>query len=194
MKNNIIKLSFSVFFLAMMSNIWADVTIAGINVPDKAQVAGKTLVLNGAGIRTKLFHKVYVMGLYVPADKKSQSPNDLVVVDGPRLIVITMVRNVDAKTFIEALKDGLEDNNSKDTLATLKPQIDQLEKYMLQAGQAKIGNVIKLEYNPAVGTNIYMNSKKLGTIDGGTDFYSALLKIWLGKESVDGDLKISLEG
>ena len=40
--------------------------VSGINVDDKATVGGQELVLNGAGMRTRLFIKVYVAALYVP--------------------------------------------------------------------------------------------------------------------------------
>lgn len=181
------------FFLIAICNVWADtVKVGTTSFSTTATVANKPLVLNGAGMRVKLFHKVYTLGLYVPT--KSNSPADLIQMAGPKLLLIQMVRDVDAKTFVKALQEGLEDNNSRDTLDTLKPQIDQLEKLMVQTGTAKIGDVIKFEFNPSVGTQIIMNGKKLGLIGGGSDFYNAMLKIWLGKESVDGDLKISLLG
>jgi len=39
--------------------------VAGVNVPDTVTDAGKTLKLNGAGLRKKAIFKVYVAGLYV---------------------------------------------------------------------------------------------------------------------------------
>ena len=41
-------------------------TLAGVTLPDTAQVAGKDLVLNGLGLRKKFVIKVYVGGLYLP--------------------------------------------------------------------------------------------------------------------------------
>lgn len=46
--------------------------VGGVKLVDKASVGGQDLVLNGAGIRTRAFFKVYVAGLYVPA--KSADP------------------------------------------------------------------------------------------------------------------------
>ena len=37
--------------------------VKGIKVDETAQVGGSALVLNGAGVRTKLMFKVYVAGL-----------------------------------------------------------------------------------------------------------------------------------
>ena len=39
--------------------------VAGVQVPDTATDGGKTLKLNGAGLRKKAIFKVYVAGLYV---------------------------------------------------------------------------------------------------------------------------------
>ena len=46
-------------------------TLAGVTLPDKADVDGKSLVLNGMGLRKKLVIKVYVGGLYLPQKEKS---------------------------------------------------------------------------------------------------------------------------
>lgn len=187
---------FAVFLLVNFSNIWADnsgITVKGIVFNPSTTVGGKTLVLNGAGKRVKFFHDVYAMGLYVT--KKSNSPNDLIQMSGPKLIEIHMLRDVDADTFTKALQEGLEDNNSRNILNGLNMQIGQLVDLMKQTKQANKGDTIKLEFDPATGTQIYKNGNKLGSpIGAGADFYSALLKVWLGRHSVDGDLKISLEG
>ena len=39
--------------------------VAGVTLPDTVSVEGKTLKLNGAGLRTKVVFKVYVAGLYL---------------------------------------------------------------------------------------------------------------------------------
>ncbi|HRI17581.1 MAG TPA: chalcone isomerase family protein, partial [Burkholderiaceae bacterium] len=41
--------------------------VGGMKLDDKTTVGGQELVLNGAGIRTKLMFKVYVGALYLPA-------------------------------------------------------------------------------------------------------------------------------
>ena len=156
-------------------------------------MAGKPLVLNGAGLRTKFLVKVYALGLYVP--QKSNSASQLLTVNGPELVEIHMLRKVDAKTFVEALHEGLEANNSKDTLAKLQPQVNQLDSLMKSVGTANDGDVIKFEYVPASGTQLYVNGSKLGSaIGGGSDFYTAILKIWFGNSPVDKDLKTAVVG
>jgi hypothetical protein len=196
MKRNIAKLFLSMLLMFAISNIWADDTnikVAGTSYSAASTVANSKLTLNGVGIRTKFFVKVYALGLYVP--KASSSADDLIQMAGPKLVEIHMLRDVDAKTFVEALQEGLNDNNSKDTLATIKPQIDQLEQLMVKTKQVKVGDVLRLEFNPASGTQVILNGSKLGnTLGGGANFYTALLKVWLGKTPVDSDLKLSIMG
>lgn len=169
------------------------VEVAGTKFSSNTTVAGKPLVLNGAGLRTKFLVKVYALGLYVP--QKSNSASQLLTVNGPELVEIHMLRKVDAKTFVEALHEGLEANNSKDTLAKLQPQVNQLDSLMKSVGTANDGDVIKFEYVPASGTQLYVNGSKLGfAIGGGSDFYTAILKIWFGNSPVDKDLKTAVVG
>ncbi|MFN8770391.1 MAG: chalcone isomerase family protein [Neisseriaceae bacterium] len=178
------------------SNTWANnhtVQVATTNYTKITKVANSQLTLNGAGIRTKLFVKVYTLGLYVP--KKSNSAEDLIAMIGPKLVEIHMLREVTAKKFIDALKDGLEDNNSEKVLDKLEPQIETLENLMHKIGKVKEGDIIKLEFNPASGTQLIVNENKIDKpIAGGAEFYNALLNIWLGDDPVDSSLKKSLLG
>ena len=45
--------------------------VAGVKLADKVQVGNETLQLNGAGLRTKWFFKVYVSALYLPQKQTS---------------------------------------------------------------------------------------------------------------------------
>jgi|SRR6185437_3288761 len=198
MKKNIVKIFLSILLIAAISCVWADGTdikVANINYPGTVKIGKDKLILNGAGIRTKFFVKVYALGLYVP--KKGNSTNELLSMAGPKLVEIHMLRDVDAKDFIEALQEGLDNNNSDDILAKLKVQIGQLETLMNQARQANIGDTITFEFKPASKstlTAITRGGKTLmkTTIGGGADFYNAILNIWIGKDPVDRGLKIDI--
>ncbi|MCE3268429.1 MAG: hypothetical protein K0R49_681 [Burkholderiales bacterium] len=192
MEKNIIKIWLSIFLILVTGSIWAiKVNSNGVsNFPPTIQVAGQSLILNGSGIRKKLFFKVYELGLYVP--KKDNDPNRILKMSGPKLVEIHMLRTVDAKTFVDALHDGLNDNNSVSTLKTLKVQMAKLESLMNQGEKAKKGDIIKFEFNPASGTLLSINGNKLGVIDDGAGFYNAILNIWLGPDPVDKGLKIDI--
>jgi hypothetical protein len=63
--------------------------VAGVKVPDSIQIDGKTLALNGAGLRTKSFLKVkvYVGALYVT--QRSTDAAAIVAQDAPKAIRMT---------------------------------------------------------------------------------------------------------
>lgn len=164
----------------------------GVKLEPAAQVGGAALQLNGAGVRTRAIFKVYVAGLYVP--QKANSAAALLAQKGARRVAITMLRNVDADTFASALIEGLQKNHSEAQLAGFKAQIDALNANLKAAGEAKKGDVIHLEYAPDAGTRVVVNGKPQGAAIAGEDFYTAVLRIWLGDKPADGDLKKGMVG
>ena len=178
-------------FAAMGASAQA-VEVEGVKLDPTAQVGGAALQLNGAGVRTRAIFKVYVAGLYVP--QKANSAAALLAQKGPSRVTITMLRNVDADTFSGALSEGLQKNLSEAQFAGFKAQIDTLNANFKAAGEAKKGDVILLEFAPDTGTRVVVNGKLQGNAIPGEDFYTAVLRIWLGEKPVDGDLKKGLVG
>jgi len=178
-------------FAAMGASAQA-VEVEGVKLDPAAQVGGASLLLNGAGVRTRAIFKVYVAGLYVP--QKANSAAALLTQKGPRRVAITMLRNVDADTFSGALTEGLQKNHTEAQFTGFKAQIDALNANFKAAGEAKKGDVIHLEFVPDTGTRVVVNGKAQGSAIPGEDFYAALLRIWLGDKPVDGDLKKGLVG
>ncbi|HEY6134220.1 MAG TPA: chalcone isomerase family protein [Rubrivivax sp.] len=166
--------------------------IEGVKLEPTAQVGGAALQLNGAGVRTRAIFKVYVAGLYVP--QKTSDTAALLAQKGPRRIAITMLRNVDADTFAGALTDGLRNNNSEAQLAGFKSQIDALNANLKAAGEAKKGDVIHLDFVPGAGTRVTVNGQPRGSVIPGDDFFTAVLRIWIGDKPADGDLKKGMLG
>ncbi len=166
--------------------------LEGVKLAPTVQVAAAPLLLNGAGLRTRAFFKVYVAALYTP--QKATDAAALLAQKGPRRVVISMLRNVDADTFAGALNDGLRDNHTEAQVAALKPQIDALMATLKQAGEAKKGDVIHFDFDPATGTQVSINGQAKGAAIAGADFYTAVLRIWLGDKPADGGLKKGLLG
>src|SRR5215472_15511440 len=100
--------------------------VAGVKLDDSMTVSGTQLVLNGAGIRTKLGAKVYVAGLYLPA--KSADADSIINGTGPRKMKLVMKRGVGADTMWGAFREGIEANSSKDELKALEPKLLRMEK------------------------------------------------------------------
>lgn len=168
------------------------VELEGVKFESAAQVGAATLQLNGVGVRTRAIFKVYVAGLYVP--QKAGDAATLLAQKGARRIVISMLRNVDAETFAGALNDGLRNNHSEAQLAAMKTSIDALNANLKTAGEARKGDVIHFEFVPEAGTRVTINGQVRGSVIPGEDFFTAVLRIWLGDKPVDGSLKKGLLG
>lgn len=183
-----------VFLLIGLSAIsaWA-VEVAGVKVEEKSRIAeaGPELLLNGAGIRTKVFFKVYVGALYL-TEKKTDAK--AVLTDpGPKRVAMHMLRDLSAQDLVSALNDGLNANHTEAELAPLSARIRDFTAIMTADKEIKTGEVIFLDYLPGTGTRMTVNSAVKGTIPG-DDFYRALLKIWLGDKPVDASLKKAMLG
>jgi len=163
--------------------------VGGVKLDDKTSVGGQDLVLNGAGIRTRAIFKVYVGSLYLPA----KSP-DLagVLAKGPRRVQMNLLRTVSGEDLVNALVDGLKDNNTPQELAAVKAQTDEMVAIMKGFGDVKEGNVVTLDFVDGA-TKIGFNGAAKGSI-AGEPFNRALMKIWLGDKPVQADLKKAMLG
>ena len=189
MKRMILVLS-----LALMSNGAGAAEVAGVKLDDKLRLtpAGPELVLNGAGIRTRFFFKVYVGALYV--SEKKASAADVLALAGPKRVAMHMLRELTAQQLTEALAEGMSNNATDAEQATLKGRIDELVTVMNGLGEAKTGDAIALDFLPGAGTRVVVNGKPRGRPIQGEDFYRALLRIWLGENPADDDLKKGMLG
>ena len=163
--------------------------VGGVKLDDKVAVGGQQLVLNGAGVRTRVMFKVYVASLYLPA-----KASDLggVLAKAPRRIQMNLLRTLAPDQLVDALNEGLKENNSEAELAAIKAQADQLMTIMRSFGEAKEGNVVTLDFVDGA-TVVGFNGTPRGTIPGDA-FNKALTRIWLGDKPVQADLKKALLG
>src|ERR1700736_4562188 len=82
------------------------VEVAGVKVPDTVTVEGKTLKLNGAGLRTKVVFKVYVAGLYL--ENPSKDPAAIISSDQVKAIRLSIQRSLKGSQVSEAIEEGFE--------------------------------------------------------------------------------------
>lgn len=164
--------------------------VAGIRVDDSVRVGGSELVLNGAGLRSKLFVKVYIGALYAP--QRSAVPAALIESNAPRRMNLRLLRDVGADSFHAALDEGLKNNTSPEELAAIQPQAGQFAALMNGIGKLKEGDTIALDFS-ADGVVVGVNGETRGKV-GGAGFARALLKVWLGDKPADASLKKALLG
>ena len=166
--------------------------VAGVKLEDKDRIANTEIILNGAGLRKRAFFQVYAIGLYLP--EKTAAAAGAIGAAGAKRIAIHMLRNVDAETFTGALADGIRDNHAEAEAKSFEPRVKQLGAIMAEIKEAKAGMRITLDWFPASGTLVTVNGKPAGNPIPGEDFYRALLRIWLGENPVQADLKKALLG
>jgi hypothetical protein len=160
--------------------------LQGVKVPDTLAVEGKTLQLNGQGLRVKIVFKVYVASLYL--EHTSKNAADIIKADEVRRVEMHMLRDLDKKAIVEAIEDGFK-KNSADAMPALK---ERLAKFTEKITDVKNGATLVIQYVPGKGTLI--EGGKDAYVAEGKDFADALFSVWLGAKPVDDDLKKGMLG
>jgi long-chain acyl-CoA synthetase len=146
-------------------------------------------VLDGAGVRSKLVLKLYVVALYVRRPAKSV---EQVFAAAPRRVQMTLLHTVPSSEIIDALLDTMADNSSAAELAVVKPQTDRLVALIRPFREVKKGDVVTLDFVNGA-TDLGWNGRFRGRIHGEA-FNRALTRIWLEPKPVQVDLKQKLLG
>jgi hypothetical protein len=163
-------------------------TVAGVNVPDKVDAEGTPLVLNGAGLRSKLIIKVYVGALYLPA--KESNAAKILAADTARETRFFFLRGVSKSQMCDAWSEGLELNTPNAT-AQVSKDFNTLCTWMEDIPE---GKQMSLTYVPGKGTTLTVNGKVKGTI-GGKPTSDAILATWIGADPAPGaDFKKAVLG
>ncbi|AQW29333.1 chalcone isomerase family protein [Ralstonia syzygii subsp. celebesensis] len=171
---------------------WAAVDIEGEHFDAAVRLAGHELPLNGTGLRSFFVIKGYVAGLYLPERAKNAAV--ILGMKGPKRLQIRPLRDVGADTFIHALNDGIHRNQTEAQVQKLADRLAQLEDAMRRIGATRRGDTINVDYTPQAGTVISVNGVMRGRPIPGEDFYQAVLRIFIGDDPVDRDLKNGLLG
>jgi len=164
-----------------------------VQLEKRVQVDGRELQLNGAAVRTRVIFKVYVAGLYLPS--RAATAQAVIEGDGPKRIVLVMLRDASAQQFVESIERGMRANNSVEQIAAVRPQTEALMAMIRAVGQAKTGMRVVLDYSASLGgTTLYVDGIAQGPAMAGKAFNQVLLRIWLGDDPVQADLKEALLG
>ncbi|GLS25955.1 chalcone isomerase family protein [Marinibactrum halimedae] len=163
--------------------------IAGVDIAPSYALNNAQLVLNGAGIRKKLFLKLYVGSLYLP--ERMDNADKVVRADGLASMQLTITSGmISSDAMKDAITDGFEKSLKGNTQA-LATEIETLMKVF--SSEIKEGDQIVFNYTPNVGTVVSKNGTEQATIKG-LAFKQALWGIWLGQEPADEKLKKALLG
>ncbi len=165
-------------------------TVAGVEVPEEVTLAdGTVLRLNGAGVRRKLFVKVYVGALYLPRPRSD--PAAILAADEPQRVEMRILyRHIGVRRMRGTWEEGLRRNHPPERLERLRPDI---ERFYAAIRPVRRGDLVTFTYRPGEGMAIVHNGRRIDVIPG-RGLFAALLGVWLGPSPPDEGLKRAMLG
>ncbi len=178
----------SLFLFSMTIN--AQEVISGVFVDNKLSFDNKEFVLNGAGIREKMWIELYVGSLYVPYKIKSEK--ELYQLEDYFAMKLDIVSpRITSEVLIDAIESGFK-NSAKDKIDLFRDRIDFMKGFFRE--EIVVGNTFILYYNPVdKTTTIYKNGLNLGSVEG-DDFKEAFFGIWFCDKPASKSLKENMLG
>ena len=162
--------------------------ISGVKLPDQVTLQGKTLKLNGTGLRqaTILKINVYAAGLYL--ENASKDGEAIANSDQPKTIQMVFLRDVSGKQMADAFQEGFE-KNCVAGCAELKPDIGKLQGLVKDM---KKGDTMAFHFTSS-GVELMIRGQKAGSV-GDKAFSHQLIRCWIGKNPPNAELKEGLLG
>ena len=163
--------------------------VEGVGFVDRLSVGSSELRLHGTGLlRYRVFIKGYVAALYLDESFGGEATSRSVLADVPRRLEIEYFWAIPANKFATATVEGVSRSTDPATFERLRHRIDQIN--MLYE-DIEPGDRYALTYVPGVGTELALNGRRLGVLEG-ADFSAALFAIWVGDEPLDESLRRQL--
>jgi hypothetical protein len=159
----------------------------GIQIDSATVIDGQTLHLNGFGLRTKMFGKVYVGSLYLPRQitKSAEVIND----PGVKLVRINFLhKRVLKDKFVEALNEALIRNTS-----SLAGSVEPQRLYALFNKDFIKGEVLDLGFFADGSVRVSRNNQVVGTVVS-KNLQSGLLKAFIGLNPLDEAVRAGMLG
>lgn len=179
---------------AQFSSAQEDMIFDGIKVNTSIKVKdgdSKTkLILNGAGIRDKMWVNLYVQALYL----KTPSNDAQKILDSDETIATRLHITsslVTKKKLIQAIDEGIT-KSYKGDLSLIRERLDIFMSFF-ETQLEKEGYADMVYSENTQTTAVYINKKFVGEVPG-KDFRKALFGIWLEDNCVDRTLKKRLLG
>jgi hypothetical protein len=165
---------------------------AGVRYPGTLNLAGSALQLNGAGIRYKAIFKVYTAGLYLT--EKAGTPDAVLAAKGPVRLHVVMLRDIDANELGKLFTRGMQDNSPREEFIQMIPGTIRMGEIFAAKKRLLTGESFSVDWVPNAGTTVVVNGKPMGEPIRERAFFNGLLRIWLGKNPADFQLKDALLG
>jgi hypothetical protein len=163
--------------------------LEGVEFSDEISVDGKTLVLNGMGVRKKFGFKIYVAGLYL---EKRSGDAEAILASGQttRVVMHFLYKKVSAKKLTGAWDDGFENNLSEEEAGKHEAGLTELNGWMEEVVR---GDTMTFTSAPGGGLAVSVKGQSKGVI-AGDEFARAFWSVFLGPEPPTDALKEGLLG
>ena len=166
--------------------------IGGVRFEPQLQLAGQALLLNGTGLRAVLWLKGYAAGLYL--GQRAGNAESVLGQPGAKRLQLRMLMDVPAAEFVKAFHQGIERNNPPELQARLADRAARFDALLKPLGEVRKGDAVNLDYLPGQGLLFSYNGRQLGEPIPGEDFYTALLRVFVGEHVSDERLRSGLLG
>jgi hypothetical protein len=190
MKKSLLIIALVISALFSEVNAQKQIVFEGVTIPRTMTFENKTLQLNGAGSRSKMWVEVYIQALYLSI--LSQNPKEIIN-DNLEMSIRIQITSplVSSGKLTRAMNTGFE-KSAKEKFNELKPKMELLKTFL--SDEITNGDVFELTYNPS-DKSIWVIKNKVfkGKVEG-FEFKKVFFGIWLGDNPVDEELKNSLLG
>jgi hypothetical protein len=155
--------------------------VEGVYYADEHIVGDKKLRLVGTGLLRYWGFKAYTGALYL----EEGVAIDDVLSDTAKRIELEYFRAIKGQDFGPATNKSVAKNVDASTLERIRPQIDYHNSLYVDV---KPGDRYSLTYIPGRGTELALNNKPKGIIEG-DEFAAAIFSIWLGSNPISKSFK-----
>ncbi len=159
------------------------------SLPETVQAGSETLMLNGEGVRKKLFISLYNAGLYLK--QKSKDAEAIIAADDSMAIQLEIVSGfISSEKMEHATREGFDQSTGGDT-AAISAEIEQFLEVFKD--EIKEGDMYLMNYLPGQGVAVSKNGAESAVV-AGLPFKKALFGIWLSSKPVQKNLKKAMLG
>ena len=164
--------------------------LAGVTMPDRIEIEGRSCELNGMGLRKILIVKVYVSGLYL--ENPVADADEVINSDQTKRLIVDWIYKKGAG--IEKLQKEYRERIEANTPERSGELDSKIDRFISTFTKPVVGgDKFIYTYVPGKGTSISLSGEEKGTIEG-EDFMKALFRVWFGQKPFDKKLKKGLLG
>ncbi len=167
----------------LMPAAHANVMLEDVVLEESVVAHGQKLVLNGAGVRRRGYHKSDVVALYLP--EKRTTPDAIYRLDGVRRIQLNLLRNLTSSTITRVFLSDFKQVATDEEFRQLIEPLGMIGAAYADIKRVRKGDVVNLDWVPGKGWMATHNGRPLRSVDGILAIndplaYQVYLRMYLG--------------